>query len=531
MEARAAVTQEDGFTIIEVLLAASLLVTGLLAMFTMLDTSQAALQSTRGKEAATALQRELVETTQGIPYDQVTPASTPNIVAAAPGLADASHSQAGWTVRRRGFTYTVSLGSCTVDDPRDGIGRHDAGVFCASGAGNASPSTCSQFFSVSGQLTTGIAAANATAQMGDCGLDLNADGVVDGLIDAVGTVCVGTCGGSSYDQVPGDYKRVVSLVTWMDGNRLRRVLQTTTLANPGLSATPTVTSLTAGQALPVTSSATTTLTFTAGASATPAAVAWYLDGTQKGTASASGASWTFSWPLGTVSGGAAPGADEVTDGTYLVGVRAFDSDAQPGPLRSLTVVLNRRAPFAPAGVGAGFDGSDVVVEWSPPVERDIAGYRVYRNSGAGWTEACALTTATSCRDTAAPALGAQYRVVAVDRDAANALREGTPSATVTVVPGNHAPNPPTGLQATSISGGVQLTWSAPAVADVDPGDSIDHYVIYRDGTAYADRYDRTGDPSLLTYTDTQTGGVAHTYWVAAVDGQLASSSLVGPVTQ
>ena len=49
--------------------------------------------------------------------------------------------------------------------------------------------------------------------------------------------------------------------------------------------------------------------------------------------------------------------------------------------------------------------------------------------------------------------------------------------------------------------------------------------------AYASRYDRTGTGADLTYTDTHPDGVTHTYYVTAVDTQLAESPLLGPVTK
>jgi hypothetical protein len=88
---------------------------------------------------------------------------------------------------------------------------------------------------------------------------------------------------------------------------------------------------------------------------------------------------------------------------------------------------------------------------------------------------------------------------------------------------NTAPAPPGTLTATASEGNTVLSWDASA-GDPDAGDSVDFYRIYRDGTAYADRYDRTGTGAELTYTDTQTDGVAHLYRVVAVDTQLAESA-------
>jgi hypothetical protein len=144
---------------------------------------------------------------------------------------------------------------------------------------------------------------------------------------------------------------------------------------------------------------------------------------------------------------------------------------------------------------------------------------------------CALTTATSCQDTNPPgSLFVNYYVIAVDRDSSGALREGNASSSITVNTLNNEPNPPTALSVSSSGGVTTLTWNAAVIDDPDLGDSVAFYRIYRDGAAFADRYDRTASGTQLSYTDGQTGGTTHTYRVSAVDTQLGESTLVGPVT-
>jgi hypothetical protein len=319
-------------------------------------------------------------------------------------------------------------------------------------------------------------------------------------------------------------------VRWDRGGGARYVLQSSTVANPGVASAPAVSTLTPGAANPVLSA--TSIAFTATATPGPAAVTWYLDGTQKGPASGAGANWSFSWPLGTVGSGSVPGSVEVVDGSYQVGVKAFDRYGQPGLMRSVTVVLNRRAPYPPQNLEGGRTNGVVDLQWSPNKERDIEGYRLYRVDGGAPVQVCALTSRTSCQDTSPPASAAlSYYAVAVDKDAAGALREGTRSTTVTVRDTNTPPPPPGTLSASTSGGNTLLVWTAPAGGDPDAGDAIDHFVIYRDGTAYADRYDRTATAQELTFTDAHTNGIQHTYWVASVDTQLAESTRVGPVTR
>jgi hypothetical protein len=141
-----------------------------------------------------------------------------------------------------------------------------------------------------------------------------------------------------------------------------------------------------------------------------------------------------------------------------------------------------------------------------------------------------LTRATACQDTSPPSGTPSYYVVADDLDPSGDNRDGTASEPITVTTSNQAPNTPPELTATRSDGVTTLTWTAASPADPD-GDSVAFYRVYRDGTAFADRYDRTGSGAELSYIDSHTDDTQHQYWVVAVDGQLAESNPVGPVTQ
>jgi hypothetical protein len=279
--------------------------------------------------------------------------------------------------------------------------------------------------------------------------------------------------------------------------------------------------------------------FTATLNRTPASVTWFVDGTAQSTSSNSGGSdtsWWFDWALGSVNTavGGKPNAGEVLDGSYVIAAKAFDSYGQAGSQKARTVTLDRRVPYAPTGFAGGRNAGVVEFEWAPNKERDLAGYRVYRAPTEGGNEVCALTSATNCQDTNPPTSGTlHYYAVAVERDpVTNALVEGDKSTTIAVTSSNDKPFPPSNLSLTTSGGSTTLTWSA---SPGDPnqllqGDKVDYYRIYRDGTAFVNRYDRTGDGSVLTWTDTQTGGTTHSYRVVAVDTQLAESTMIGPVS-
>jgi prepilin-type N-terminal cleavage/methylation domain-containing protein len=526
-------SDERGFTLIEVMIAAVVVVVGLFGTLAMLDQAQLTTSSTKAREQGVALQREVIESARSIPFEQLTPTSIASRVKAMPNLGDASAAP-GWTLVRRGVTYTATIGVCSVDDPADGTGTQDPALFCP--PANATSSQCSNWLGIAGSVqgTAGAvsAAAAAGVGVGQCGIDLDLDGTVDGLVQAdVGVCLLGTCNGTT-DTNPEDYKRIVSLVTWDRGMGSRHAIQSTTVPNPGVSGAPGVTAVDTTAAFPSPSSPAR---FTATINRPPAAVTWYIDGTAQSTASnsgGSGTSWWFDWSLGTVSTGSTPNAGEVLDGSYVVGAKAFDAYGQPGTIRSKTVGLNRRKPYAPTGFVAGRNGGSVDFEWAANRERDLQGYRVYRAPSGSTVLVCTLTVKTTCRDTSPPSESSlNYYVVAVDKDASGALREGDKSATVTVGLSNLPPNPPTNLALTYDNGAAKLTWNASSGdPDDDSGDKVSFYRIYRDGTAFGDRYDRTGDASTLTWTDNSAGGTTHTYRVVAVDTNLAESTFLGPVT-
>src|SRR5205823_14329000 len=173
---------------------------------------------------------------------------------------------------------------------------------------------------------------------------------------------------------------------------------------------------------------------------------------------------------------ARPPADEALDGSSLIGAKAVDGYGQSGASRALTIVINRRVPYPPPHLEGGRNGSVVEFQWSPNKEGDIAGYRVYRQPASGSpVQVCALTQATSCRDTSPPADDAlTYFAVAVDKDAQGNLREGQHSEAITVHATNNPPPAPSQLTATSSTGNTVLTWTAPG-PDPDPGDQVDHF--------------------------------------------------------
>jgi Tfp pilus assembly protein PilV len=474
---------QSGFSLVELMMASLVLITGVLATMTMIDGANGRITETRGREAATNLAREVIEAARAIPYPEVTPEDIERLLQEQPGLADAS-SAPGWNIRRRNQTYTVHASSCIVDDDntRDGLGDHTGlGTFCTD------------------------ASAQGTA-------DRNAD----------------------------DYKRVSIQIDRVRGTKTITVKQTAVINNPGSqfapsvrSLTPTVPALTSPYS--VTTPATTSITFTARVTPRATYVDWFVDnikqvgGATRGTAD----DWTFSWPIPAT----------VVDGLYLIGAQGFSATDQSGTEKAVSVVLNRFKPARPATFRGGRNGAaGLEFEWTPSADRDVTGYRVYRVVGTApaTTDTLVCSTAvtdplpTSCR--AADVAGDKnYYVVAVAPaccGVAPPAREESVRPTMAqtlLVTANVAPNPPQALTAVRTNDGVSevvtLTWQVPAApAGGEASDAIQYYRIYRDGTAIANRYGQAG-AAALSFADSSAGTASHHYWVTTVDTHMAESTL------
>lgn len=475
---------ESGFTLIEVLVASIVLVTGLLGTFALVDRANSTTFTTRAREGAVALGRQVLDSAHGVSYTKLNDQRLSGALQQLPGLGDSQLQDGRYTIVRRGVVYTVTTSVCSYDDAADSTGPHGSGQFCADSPGGGS----------------------------------GASGTLDfGGTTADGSVAVG--GGS-----PDDYKRVVATVSWTRGGA-HAVRGATIVDNPGTSGGPGITAFATANTS-ITNPATTSVTFSATTSDAPATMNWAVDGTAQGTPTGAGTSWSFAWPI-----------DSLVDGDYMVSTQAFDTAGLSGSPRSMTVTLNRYAPQAPTGLDGGRNGGTVDLEWLQNPERDISGYRVYRTSGSGTSLVCPASgttpvQGTSCQDMSPPGDATlTYVVKAVDKDSSGAYREGAPSAQVRVTKTNNPPNPPTSLLASSSGGTTILRWTAPAIPDPDPGDSIAFYRIYRDGVSYLDRYDRTGLGTDLSYTDRSPGGSTHTYYVTAMDTHYAESTALGPVTK
>lgn len=512
---------EDGFTIIEVLVASVILVVGVLGVLGIVVQSDSVTAANRAREQGVGLEREIVEAARSIPYDQLTQNAIVGKIKATSGLTDSTMLSTGWTYTRRNVKYAVAIGTCAVDDPTDGQGPHESAGYCINGTGSTTPAQCATYLGSTGSIAGTGAASGAAAA--DCGIDSNFDGAVDGLADTTGGACT-NCTGT--DTNPNDYKRIVVLVRWNKGLGKRYALQSTTVPNPGLAAAPAVTVMTpASKAM---GQGDQLINFSVTFNTPPAAVGWYVDGTAQGQGTGSGLNWGFQWDLGTVNyGGPSPFIGEILDGTYIVSAKGTDAYGQAGTAKASTVIVNRRAPYPPNNPHAGRNDGNAYLEWGANSERDVEGYRVYRVQSGSDQLVCNLTRLTRCRENGMPSGDQQYYVVAVDRDSSGALRDGDHSALVTIPATDNAPPTVTPVAAKSGSNTV-LSWSPVTDPDSALGDSVQFYRIYRDGTDWINDYlGRTSTGTTYSYTDSATNGDVHTYYVVAVDQSYMESRPIG----
>jgi Tfp pilus assembly protein PilV len=460
---------ERGFTLIEVMVAATVLIVGVLGVLTMLDTANKTSARTKAREGAVNLAREAIEAVRAVPYPDLVLPQIETELKAQPGLADADPAT-GWQIRRRNITYTVTANVCSVDD----------GTLTSDGYGNHS------------------------------GVDFCADSATEGTTD----------------NNPDDYKRVRLDVSWRNGSQTLSARQEAVINNPGSAFAPAVKTLTlpSGLSSPVTSSVSS-ITFTVTTSSRAEGVRWTIDNVEQAPATATNTAkttWQFTWDT----------SSSVVDGTYLIGAEAYDQFGQVGTGRTVTMVLNRAQPAAPSGFTGGrntlWGNSFAEFEWNPNPERDVVGYRVYEDRLLTADRVVCETSVeddaspTTCFDTSPPAsvLPVNYYVVALAPARVGSGLELSPSAGHLVGDAT-PPGPPTGIMLERTADGTTIRWAAPADSD------LRYYRIYRDDkSSYTVRLDRTGSEADLGITDpnaTLTDS-PHCYWLTAVDDDLAESS-------
>jgi type IV pilus assembly protein PilV len=526
---------ERGFTLIEVLVAAMVLIVGLLALLGIMDVASHATDTNRVRQAATNVAREVVENVRSLSYTQL--ATTSGIASALQPLLTPGATLSGSTLQvTRGstgttaaasnslYTFNVTFTTCSLDDPGDGYGDHSSAP--ASG----------------------------------------------------GSWCPDVAASGSTDSNPDDYKRISVTVT-PTGNgsaaHVSPVQQTVAIYARAVNG-PAVSCLTTSSCPgtnppPIISGNAQTFTVTTTSLAYE--IQWLVNGNPPGAQDATGANGTYT-PAGTTSSftWTLPQAD----GIYSISAVGYDPNGNAGTRSTLLVTVNRH-PVIPPGASswgvnpasgafnAGFDQriGAVDVQWNPSIDQDVLYYNVYRSiNGAAATLVCSHVTGTTCTDTTAQAppnpanctyqqsygTTSVYYVDGWDTDSStNIPREST--ATSTKIDANLCDNPPStpsNLAGTLNNGALNLSWTAPAYpGDPDSGDYIQAWRIYRwpasqgptPQLTVGNRLQLVGAGTGSSFVTTATdgspdpGGVVQDYCVTAVDTHLNESPCSNVLTQ
>ena len=466
------VAADDGFTVIEALVAAVVLAVGLLAAFAVLTVSVHASADVRARQGAVTLARQITEDARSIPYSQISGSTIVAQLQVMPGLAG-SASGSNWTIVRNGFTYTVTAGVTAVNDPKDQSGAVDikqvaVTVTWTTFQGKSHTYTEATTLSVAGQ-DPGLIASALTLYTSGAG------------ISGTPTAPVITQASVTSLQFQVTAPSGTTAVLWT----LNGTKQSSWNGTPPTSGT------------------------------TWTSAGWSVSGVSDGTyqigAQAEDANGVLG-PAVTISLRLirnVPSAPNVTGSGFnpnletSAGPRtAAEFEWAPNP--DLNVVGYRI--YSPSG--------SMICQTSSATTF----------AGCGASAWCSAPT--ECVDLSPPSPGASnltYTVRALYYDVANNLQEGG-AKSVTLASGTPMPPPPPPQVTVTpqLDGSAILTWTPPT-----GGTPASFYRIYRDGNTYTSRYDSLPAAkctTTCTYNDTDRVG-AHTYYVTSVGGTTAGASM------
>lgn len=341
--------QDAGFTVIETMVAAAVLLLGVLGTFAMLDSAQEKSGEARAREAATNVAREILEDVRDVPFSQVDSVSRQqDALTAVEGrsapVALAASNRLTTKVQRRGYVYDIAVRWCSVDDQRDGYGAHTSGIAWCTDA-----------------TSTGTA-----------------------------------------DARPEDLKRMTVETSWSVAGSQRRTTstQTATFGSGGAAVAPPVPAITLtspsglSPTAPVVTSNPPGGIVTFRGSATGASdMRFTVDGVERSTGVINNGdnTWSLAWNITTLR-----------DGVYTIGAVAIDGLGTRSSPALLQVRLARGAPVPVTNVMGGYNevydagAKKQVVElaWDASADGSVTGYEVLKGS----TVVCAASLSTTCMD-------------------------------------------------------------------------------------------------------------------------------------
>ena len=470
---------QSGFTMVELMVAAGILLVGLLGVLTMTTKQMRTSALNNQRVAATNFARELTEALRSIDYVKLDPTQLRTALQARGNLG----SGTPWTVTRRGVTYTLTTTVCTYDDPADKIAA--------------------------------VAPANK---------------------------CTDNATGTTGDQNGDDFRRVTMTMTWKDRGRTRSMKQSAVIMNPTGGIGPSIKTI-AGPAAEITSGTTATINLTTSLAtavrwnaddgqstgvATGGIFNWTITWDLKTAGTSSSVfDGTYSVIAQAFDDRDVPGDSKIAQvvinrvppfapsnfaggqNTRNGGKGHVDFDWASNPERD---IVGYRLYWAGDDKVKGGTGTAADVQTCPTTPGDYL-----------------PNTDTSCADFVVPSGGAVYYLTALDKTSAGAIREGGVSY-LSIAGANARPDPPAGPLTVipGLDGMPMLKWFPPA-----SGTTPYFYRIYRDGSEFNattnHRYSRVPG-TQTTFTDDMAGTGAHTYYVTAVDAKYNESTLLGPIS-
>ena len=230
---------EQGFTIVEVMVAMVVMLVGVLGTLVLIEGSMASTSATSAREQGTNVARDLLERARQAPYASVTKDLAPQTLRATLPASDNATALAGPTfkIMRRNVVYTVTVFACSIDDPTDGAGVGNA-TFCATPGSTTVPATppgtaaAVNVLGIEVALGGSLLSTVCQAVGGDSAL-LNQLTAAASIVTPISVCPAGAGTGTvQYDSQPDDLRRVRVDVSWTRGQTAGSLSQTTLLTSP-----------------------------------------------------------------------------------------------------------------------------------------------------------------------------------------------------------------------------------------------------------------------------------------------------------
>lgn len=514
--------RDDGFSLIELVIAMAVTLTGVLGTVALLDRASAQTSTAKARQTANALVRDILETSQGVAYTQLSTANIKGVLQANGFPDDVPVTGSTWDIKRNGITFTVAATACKVDDPRDGQANHPPdGGYCADSAGGAGDSNGDDYRRVTLTVTPPAGLGGPITQTTIVGSNR--------ITNPGGT---GPGGGTATSNEIKELK--ITSPTLYSG-------QVAPCNNHNACTFPSVTTSTVSPK---------SVTFRTTTAYTAQRLVYTVDGQVMATMTGPATTFDWTWNL----------PDGQPDGTYVVAAQIYDATGQnavtsPTPM---VVTINRYLPdhtaFAPTAAGRNpLWGNLPEIETYPTtdttarVDRDITGFLATRlvNGNVNGTACQTFSPGVrGCQDTNPPnccSSTVTYRITPTGANPDGSTQVGGNTAqSPNVNAANTRPLEPGSVTIVRNGTRVTISWiNPPGSGDPDAGDCIDFFRVYRrdlNGSTweYADRVDRTtfgndvapcGGAGELSNSITliESNAAVKRYRITAVDTHLAES--------